>query len=308
MAPHNPSNTIDFDAAKLQRLGYASRAQNTLKPVSLAQLRQQLSLRLQTSLEAERILELFYSEVQRLVPLSALSYQLASCDLRLDLGERGNHSAGYRLNHDGEYLGELTFRRNQRFSEDELGQLESLLASLLFPLRNALLYRAALQTALRDPLTETGNRVAMTQTLQREVDMARRSLQPLSVLMVDIDHFKQINDQHGHSIGDEALKAVANALKDSLRNVDMVFRYGGEEFLVLLSNTGREAASMVGERLRMAVMGIQYLVEHRAIELSVSLGCASLLPGESMESLLRRADGALYVSKREGRNRLSMAG
>ena len=308
MAPHNQSNTIDFDAAKLQRLGYASRAQKTLKPVSLAQLRQQLSLQLQTSLETERILELFFDAVQRLVPLSALSYQLASCDLRLDLGERANHSAGYRLNHDGEYLGELTFRRSYRFSEDELGQLESLLASLLFPLRNALLYRAALQTALRDPLTETGNRVAMTQTLQREVDMARRNLQPLSVLMVDIDHFKQINDQHGHSIGDEALKAVANALKDSLRNVDMVFRYGGEEFLVLLSNTSREAASMVGERLRMAVMGIQYLVENRTIELSVSLGCASLLPGESMESLLRRADSALYVSKREGRNRLSMAG
>ncbi|MCE5362840.1 GGDEF domain-containing protein [Pseudomonas anguilliseptica] len=308
MAPHNQSNTIDFDAAKLQRLGYASRLQKNLKPVSLAQLRQQLSLRLQTSLEAERILELFYNEVQRLVPLSALSYQLASCDLRLELGERASHSAGYRLNHDGEFLGELTFRRNQRFSEDELGQLESLLASLLFPLRNALLYRAALQTALRDPLTETGNRIAMEQTLKREVDIARRNLQPLSVLMVDIDHFKRINDSHGHIVGDQALKAVASALKDSLRNVDMVFRYGGEEFMVLLSNTSREAASMVGERLRLAVLGIQYLVENRAIELSVSLGCASLLPGESMDSLLRRADNALYVSKREGRNRLSMAG
>lgn len=308
MAPHNQSNTIDFDAAKLQRLGYAGRLQKSLKPVSLAQLRQQLSLRLQTSLEAERILELFYSEVQRLVPLSSLSYQLASCDLRLELGERANHSAGYRLNHDGEFLGELTFRRNVRFSEDELGQLESLLASLLFPLRNALLYRAAVQSALRDPLTETGNRIAMQQTLKREVDIARRTLQPLSVLMVDIDHFKRINDTHGHLIGDQALKAVASALKDSLRNVDMVFRFGGEEFMVLLSNTNREAASMVGERLRMAVLGIQYLVENRAIELSVSLGCSTLLPGESMESLLRRADNALYVSKRDGRNRLSMAG
>ena len=308
MAPHNQSNTIDFDAAKLQRLGYAGRLQKSLKPVSLAQLRQQLSLRLQTSLEAERILELFYSEVQRLVPLSSLSYQLASCDLRLELGERANHSAGYRLNHDGEFLGELTFRRNVRFSEDELGQLESLLASLLFPLRNALLYRAAVQSALRDPLTETGNRIAMQQTLKREVDIARRTLQTLSVLMVDIDHFKRINDTHGHLIGDQALKAVASALKESLRNVDMVFRFGGEEFMVLLSNTNREAASMVGERLRMAVLGIQYLVENRAIELSVSLGCSTLLPGESMESLLRRADNALYVSKRDGRNRLSMAG
>ncbi|MFP6848760.1 MAG: GGDEF domain-containing protein [Pseudomonas sp.] len=308
MAPHNQSNTIDFDAAKLQRLGYAGRLQKTLKPISLAQLRQQLNLRLQTCLEAERILELFFTEVQRLVPLCAMSYHLASCDLRLDLGERANHSAGYRLNHDGEYLGELTFRRNQRFSENELGQLESLLASLLFPLRNALLYRTAVQSALRDPLTETGNRIAMQQTLKREVDIARRNQQPLSVLMVDIDHFKRVNDEHGHITGDQALKAVASALKDSLRNVDMVYRYGGEEFVVLLSNTSREAASMVGERLRLAVLGIQYLVENRAIELSVSLGCATLLPGESMDSLLRRADSALYVSKRDGRNRLSMAG
>src|SRR3990167_4905673 len=172
MAPHNQSNTIDFDAAKLQRLGYAGRLHKSLKPVSLAQLRQQLSLQLQTSLEAERILELFYREVQRLVPLSALSYQLASCDLRLDLGERGNHSAGYRLNHDGEYLGELTFRRNQRFSEDELGQLESLLASLLFPLRNALLYRSAVQSALRDPLTDTDRKSTRLNSSHSQISYA----------------------------------------------------------------------------------------------------------------------------------------
>ncbi|WP_043310850.1 GGDEF domain-containing protein [Pseudomonas sp. ML96] len=308
MVPNNPSNTIDFDAAKLQRLGYASRTQRLLKPVSLAQLRQQLSLQLQTSLEADRILDLFFREVQRLVPISALSYQLAACDLRLELGERANHSASYRLSHQGEYLGELTFRRNQRFTDDELGQLESLLASLLFPLRNALLYRAALQSALRDPLTDTGNRIAMNQAMQREIDLARRSLQPLSVLMLDIDHFKSINDRFGHATGDEVLKAVAGSLKNSLRNIDMVFRYGGEEFLVLLANTSREAAQMVGERLRLAVLGLQYLEEGRALELSISLGCATLLPGESSDSLQRRADSALYVSKREGRNRLSMAG
>src|SRR5690606_14665929 len=148
--------------------------------------------------EVDRILALFFQEVQRLVPLNALSYQLAASDLRLELGERANHSAGYRLSHEGEYLGELIFRRNLRFSDEELGQLESLLASLLFPLRNALLYHSALQSALRDPLTDTGNRIAMSQALQREIEMARRSLQPLSVLMVDIDHFKSINDRFGH--------------------------------------------------------------------------------------------------------------
>jgi len=308
MVSPSQTNTIDFDAAKLQRLGFSSNRTHSMQPVSLAQLRQQLSLQLQTSLEVDRILDLFFREVQRLVPLDALSYQQPISDLRLELGERANHSAGYRLSHMGEYLGELIFRRNQRFSDEELGQLESLLASLLFPLRNALLYRAAIQNALRDPLTDTGNRIAMDQVLQREVELARRHLHPLSLLMLDIDHFKQINDSYGHSTGDEVLKAVATTLKGQLRNIDMVFRYGGEEFLILLSNTGREAAAMVGERLRHSVFELQCLAQGRAVELSASLGCAALLPGESVESLLRRADSALYVAKRDGRNRLTMAG
>ncbi|MCY1526913.1 diguanylate cyclase (GGDEF) domain protein [compost metagenome] len=265
---------------------------------------------MQTSLDAERILKLFFAHVQRLVPLDALAYQHPISDLRLELGERATHSATYRLSHEGEYLGELIFRRKLRFNDEELGQLESLLASLLFPLRNALLYRAAIRSALRDPLTDTGNRIAMEQVLQREVELARRNLLPLSLLMLDLDHFKQVNDQYGHSVGDEVLKAVASTLKNQLRNVDMVFRYGGEEFLVLLSGTCREAASMVGERLRQAVLELQCLAQGQGqpIDLSISLGCSTLLPGESADSLLRRADNALYVAKRDGRNRLTMAG
>ena len=104
------------------------------------------------------------------------------------------------------------------------------------------------------------------------------------------------------------LKAVAASIKNQLRNVDMVFRYGGEEFLILLSNTTREAAAMVGERLRLAVQSQEYLADSHMIVLTASLGCSTLLPGESAESLLRRADSALYVAKREGRNRLKMAG
>ncbi|MCY1287080.1 diguanylate cyclase (GGDEF) domain protein [compost metagenome] len=308
MLPPSKSNTIDFDAAKLQRLGFAAKRTPTLRPLSLNQLRQQLNLQLQTSLELERILEVFFREVQRLIPLTALAYQQPASELRLELGERAMHSASYHLSHEGEYLGEVLFRRNQRFSDEELGQLESLLACLLFPLRNALLYRTALQSSLRDPLTGTGNRIAMDQALQREVDLARRNLTPLSLLMLDIDHFKRINDNHGHSVGDEVLKAVAAALKAQLRNVDMVFRFGGEEFLILLSSTSREAAAMVGERLRHAVLNLQCAVQEAPLQLSVSLGCATLLPGESAESLLRRADNALYIAKRDGRNRLTMAG
>jgi len=308
MKPPSQTNAIDFDSAKLQRLGFGQQPPLLKRPVSLAQMRQQLSLQLQTSLEPQRILGTFYREIQRLVPLDALIYQHKSSDLRLEFGQRGHHSISYSLSHEGEHLGELVFRRNQRFSEQEQGNIESLLAALLFPMRNALLYRTATQSALRDPLTGTGNRIAMDQTLQREIELSRRHLQPLSVLMLDIDHFKQVNDIHGHSTGDDVLKAVAASIKHQLRNVDMVFRYGGEEFLILLSNTSREAAAMVGERLRFAVQSEEYLADAHTILLTVSLGCSTLLPGESAESLLRRADSALYVAKREGRNRLEMAG
>ncbi|EJN18822.1 diguanylate cyclase (GGDEF) domain-containing protein [Pseudomonas sp. GM78] len=308
MKPPSQTNAIDFDSAKLQRLGFGQQPPILERPVSLAQMRQQLNLQLQTSLEPQRILGLFYREIQRLVPLDALSYLHKSSDLRLEFGLRGHHSISYSLSHEGEHLGELIFRRNQRFSEQEQANLESLLAALLFPMRNTLLYRAATQSALRDPLTDTGNRIAMDQTLQREIELARRHMQPLSLLMLDIDHFKQINDTHGHSAGDDVLKAVAASIKNQLRNVDMVFRYGGEEFLILLSNTSREAAALVGERLRFAAQTEDYPADGRTVELTVSLGCSTLLPGESAESLLRRADSALYVAKREGRNRLTMAG
>jgi diguanylate cyclase (GGDEF)-like protein len=308
MKSPSQTNAIDFDSAKLQRLGFGQQPPLLERPDSLAQLRQTLGLQLQTSLEPQRILGLFFREIQRLVPLDALIYEHQPSDLRLQFGARGHHSISYSLSHEGEQLGELVFRRNQRFSEQEQGNLESLLSTLLFPMRNALLYRAATQSALRDPLTDTGNRIAMDQTLEREIEMSRRHSQPLSLLMLDLDHFKQINDTYGHSAGDEVLKAVAASIKNQLRNVDMVFRFGGEEFLILLSNTSREAAAMVGERLRFAAQAQDYVAEGKMIELTVSIGCSTLLPGESAESLLRRADSALYVAKREGRNRLAMAG
>ncbi|MDB6443519.1 GGDEF domain-containing protein [Pseudomonas sp. 21TX0197] len=302
------TNTIDFDSAKLQRLGLGQPSPLATRSVTLQQLRQQLGQQLQTSLEPQRVLGLFFREVQRLVPLDALAYQHKPSDLRMEFGQRGHHVLSYNLSHEGEDLGELIFRRNQRFTDPEQQDLESVMSTLLFPLRNALLYRVATQSALRDPLTGTGNRIAMDQTLEREIDMSRRHMQPLSLLMLDIDHFKRINDTHGHGVGDEVLRTVAESIKQQLRNVDMVFRFGGEEFLILLSNTSREAAAMVGERLRYAAQVQDYFVAGTRIELTVSLGCATLLPGESAESLLRRVDSALYVAKREGRNRLAMAG
>jgi diguanylate cyclase (GGDEF)-like protein len=301
------TNAIDFDSAKLQRLGFTPPLQAVHEPVDLEKLRHQLGLQLQTSLEAEKILAMFFHGVKRLTPFDALQYKHDATDLRLELGERARHRASFDMSLQGEHMGEVLFQRDRPFSDEELSQLESLLACLMHPMRNALLYRAAMLSALRDPLTGAGNRVAMEQTLTRETEIARRQQLPLSVLMLDIDHFKGINDTHGHATGDQVLRAVADGIKNRMRNIDQVFRFGGEEFLIVLSNTGREPAALVGERLRNAALQLTYPVDGRPVELTVSIGCSTLLPGETADSLVRRADTALYAAKRQGRNRLEMA-
>ncbi|MFS2158329.1 GGDEF domain-containing protein [Pseudomonas sp. Pseusp122] len=302
------TNIIDFDLARSQRKSSAAGHFSLAAPINVTQLRQHLDQRLQSSLEAERILTLFFKHVQHLIPLDGLTYRHEESDVKLRLGDNGRHSVTYSLSYEGQSLGELGLQRNMGFLEQELADLESLLACLLFPIRNALLYRAATQSALRDPLTGTGNRIAMEQSLNQEIETAAKELRPLSVLMLDIDHFKQVNDTYGHCVGDEVLKSIANTLKAQLRNSDQVFRFGGEEFLIVLADTGRDTAAMLGERLRKAAQSLIHPAVGRPVELTISLGCATLLPAESADSLLRRVDGALYVAKRAGRNRLTMAG
>ncbi|MDO7926520.1 GGDEF domain-containing protein [Pseudomonas sp. KFB-139] len=306
-SPTGPQ-AIDFDTAKLQRQGFRNRPAASLPPVDLPRLTQQLSLQLQSSLEAEKILGMFFRGVQRLVPLSALIYEHPRSDLHMQLGEDAEHKAHYTLRHKNECLGYLVFQRSNAFSEQELSELESLMTCLLYPMKNALLYRIAMQSALRDPLTNTGNRIAMDQNLLRETEVSHRNKQPLSLLMLDIDHFKNVNDNYGHKTGDEVLRIIAHTLKAQLRNIDRVFRYGGEEFVIVLANTDRDCAAMVGERLRQAVLELEFHECNTALNITISLGCSTLLPAESADSLLRRADNALYVAKREGRNRLTMAG
>lgn len=298
---------IDFDAAKLQRLGFHARPNVVLPPVDLPQLILQLGLQLQTSLETDRILEMFFQGVRRLLPLDGLVFRHVDSDLLLHLGGSAPQSVSFQLRHEGESLGELEFKRLTCFDAVELTKLESLLSCLLYPLRNALLYRVATQSAMRDPLTGTGNRIAMEQSLAREIEVCRRNKQPLSVLMLDVDHFKHVNDDYGHYTGDEVLRTIAQALKGQIRNIDRVFRYGGEEFLVLLTDTDGEAAAQIGERLRSAVLGLAFAHLAPSLKVSISLGCATLLSAETADSLVRRADGALYVAKREGRNRLALA-
>ncbi|MEI2454730.1 MULTISPECIES: GGDEF domain-containing protein [Lysobacter] len=159
--------------------------------------------------------------------------------------------------------------------------------------------------ATYDSLTGAMTRAAISQSLRGAVDSAHRSHRPLSVVFFDIDHFKRINDEHGHRVGDETLRIVSLRTRNRLRAYDLFGRYGGDEVLVVLADTQLRDAVRVAEHLRESVSGSPLSIDGRLLPVSLSLGVAELLPGETPEQLLERADAALYASKSAGRDRVT---
>lgn len=161
-----------------------------------------------------------------------------------------------------------------------------------------------------DQLTNLKNRRYLDRILLEELSRCARYRHDLSVILLDIDHFKQFNDQYGHMVGDECLKAVAKVLAGTVREgVDCLARYGGEEFCVLLPESAIDSATNIAERLRCAVNEMQFKVNNNLVAVSISLGVASLSGNRQVtpEYLLRQADRALYKAKQSGRNRTVMA-
>ena len=199
---------------------------------------------------------------------------------------------------------DLTPWDSNRFSKDELKMLESLLCCLIYPLRNATFFQQALKMAFTDPLTKTNNRTAFNDCLMREIKRAERNPQHLSLIFVDVDHFKNINHQYGHACGDLALSSLASWLKDTVRGSDAVFRFDGEEFVILLSDTNIDGAMVIGERLRADIESHTLAYGMDVLSLTASLGGASLKGSDSPETLIKRADAAMYQAKQYGRNRV----
>jgi len=165
-----------------------------------------------------------------------------------------------------------------------------------------------LRLAESDPLTGMHNRLSMDKAVAREIETMRRDGSTLGVMILDIDHFKAINDEYGHEVGDRALKEVACRIRDEVRGDDKVFRYGGEEFLVLLPGTEGGRLDAVAERLRAAVGRGTVDVGGRKIPISASIGATEFhFERESWEACLKRADDAMYRAKRAGRDRTSVA-
>ena len=164
------------------------------------------------------------------------------------------------------------------------------------------------EMATQDFLTGLLNRRETFHRLDEELQRSRRLATPFSVLLLDLDHFKQVNDVHGHSAGDLVLQAVAAALRQGVRPYDLCCRYGGEEFLVILPETALEAAAGIAERLRHDIENLKIAVTKKTdLRITASIGAATLVGNESIDQLIARADEAMYTAKASGRNRVCQA-
>lgn len=262
----------------------------------------ELSSILQTTLDVETQINLFGKEIQRYLAIDGLQYTLPDDESIVLYGHEASHRATYDLKLEDKTLGSIRVCRELPFIDKEIRSLENLLCALVYPLRNALSYKQAVELASRDPLTGIYNRMALKASLTREVDLAQRQDLPLGVLVIDIDHFKLFNDQHGHTFGDDVLVAVSQTIANTVRRSDLLFRFGGEEFVVLASHTAEEGAMLLAERIRQNIAALS-TVRGRDTAITVSVGIARLQDKEHADRFFERADKALYAAKNNGRNR-----
>lgn len=267
-------------------------------------LRLRLGTLLHSTLDLDDLIQQFGKEVEREFNGAGTYFQYGSADEPLHFGQSGRHRVSYELEFDNLDLGKLECSRDRRFSEREFEKLELMIGCLIPALRNAIRYQTALQSAVLDPLTGLGNRGGLTRAVEREIALARRHRHQASLLVIDIDFFKRINDTYGHSAGDAVLLQVARTVSAICRESDALFRFGGEEFVALLSQTDSIGANVIAERIRVAIAtAVTHFQEH-AIEITASIGVSALDYKDSMQSWFDRADRALYQAKNSGRDRV----
>ena len=191
------------------------------------------------------------------------------------------------------------------YDEHDLHIFRTLASQVAVALENVRLFGEMEQLAVTDPLTGIDNRRHFFTQGEREFTRTLRYGRTLSALMFDLDHFKRINDRFGHRAGDEVLRAVAGIFRRELRTIDLLGRYGGEEFAALLPETPLDAALIAAERLRAAVEHSEIVLSgEELLTVTVSVGVAERQEQDTLDTLLERADQAMYKAKRLGRNRV----
>ncbi len=262
----------------------------------------QLASALQSTLDAESLIGIFGKHLSTLVSHRGLQFTNEQASIDVITGDSGPDRVDYPLMLEERLLGHLGVLSAGALSASQKKTVEVLIAGLLQPLRNALMYREAINASARDPLTGVNNRGRFREVMDREVELSRRHGAPLSLIMLDVDRFKSINDTHGHLVGDIALKSIASCTLSCIRDSDILFRYGGEEFCIALANTNLTGARKLAERIRRALEILVVRASGTRLHVTASFGVATLAREDDVTHLVEKADHSLYRAKALGRN------
>jgi len=251
-----------------------------------------------------QLINVFISEVRRLVPCDGIKYKEDSLGLNFIDGVISQHQCNYEIISDEQLLGNICFSRDEEFLDSELAEIENLLAGLVEPLRSALQYQQLVRFALRDHLTGLRNGSSYYNNITHEMDRARRYRVAFSLLLINLDNFREINEQYGRCTGNTVLVQVARRLEREARSNDIIFRKGGDEFLIFLPDTAKTAAIKVAERIKKSVLSESCVVDNIDVSFTMSIAVVTVLPNDSAFKLIGRADKALFQAKVLGKDRI----
>ena len=249
---------------------------------------------LQTSLDLKKIIDIFAIEVAKYIDFSGLYFKHHDVRATARGSRQAKNERQFELKLNGKFIGILTYAINSPISMTNYKILSELHELLINPINNAICYHQAMQLAMQDSLTGLGNRRSFDEQITRTMAQATRRHTRVGLILADLNKFKAINDTHGHAVGDKVLVHFANALRASVRNSDTIFRFGGDEFALIVEDAVENSLSMIESR-------IKHAIEHDALlskyNVSTSLGRTFMTRADNAESFFNRADNALYAKK-----------
>ncbi|MFK7815389.1 MAG: GGDEF domain-containing protein [Gammaproteobacteria bacterium] len=268
-----------------------------------------LVLKLQTTLNINQIIETFFESLRAEMNLCGIEYEYPLLYTHIHHGRKTNCSCSYLLDVDNDTWGNITIYSDVDLTEDEKNYLDEFVSVIIFPLRNAIQYENALTVSSSESYIGLPNWGLMEGQITREAKLALREKKPLSLVLLDIDRFMTLKDKNGKLFGDFIIRHVYETIQKTLRDTDILNRFGYDQFSLILSNTQAQDANMIANRIRLAISNheLENSEANKNVRTTVSVGVTELNSDDSVESLYARAYNALKLAKNSGRNIVKVA-
>lgn len=258
-----------------------------------------LVTKLQTTLNIEEMLSIYADYAKQIINFAGMQFQSSQGVSQISNSDNSKPPFSFDLDINNEHLGQLIYFSQYPLTGNIEAKLSGLHNALVYPLRNALMYNRVLRLATKDTLTGLNNRSQFNDILLEKLERCRRQHRPFSLMLLDLDNFKQVNDSFGHKIGDDVLKEFSNVLQTSIRGTDTVFRFGGDEFAVLIDDPEFITNKVIAQRIMRLVGESSVMAQY---QVTTSIGYTLVNSHDCEDEIFSRADKGLYKAKAAGRN------